>query len=388
MHKQREKEKAVSIEDFVLAAALRDDMQEMQRTLDVESEALFSSKSALARVDKEMVAMVLAAWTKIPVTRLSSGETDSLLRLEEQLHKRVVSQDEAIKAVSKAIRRSRAGVKDPKRPIGSFLFLGPTGVGKTELAKALAEILFLDENNIVRFDMSEYMEKHTVSRLIGAPPGYVGYGEGGQLTEAVRRKPYSIVLFDEIEKAHQDVFNILLQVLEDGRLTDSRGRNADFKNTVIIMTSNVGSGHFKNVANKRMGFALTTGDTENTDRIKKLVMDDVGKLFRPEFLNRIDETIVFEALQDKDLVEIVRIMTSQLRKRLEEKDIALDITDSAYAELIKNGRDLKYGARPLRRAIQNMLEDEISDRLLKNELHTGTTLTVDALDGKLVFTQE
>ncbi len=386
MHKQREKDRAVSKEDFALAAALRDEIKDIQSLLEAESVLLSSEKSAPARVDRELVANVLAAWTKIPVTRLSSGETESLLHLEEQLHKRVISQENAIKAVSKAIRRSRAGVKDPKRPIGSFLFLGPTGVGKTELAKALAEALFLDENNIVRFDMSEYMEKHTVSRLIGAPPGYVGYGEGGQLTEAVRRKPYAIVLFDEIEKAHQDVFNVLLQVLEDGRLTDSRGRNVDFKNTVIIMTSNVGSAHFKNTTVKKMGFAMGEG-ASSSDTLKKMVMEDVRKLFRPEFLNRIDEIIVFEALQDSDLVSIVRIMTSHLRERLLEKNISLELTEAAYEEIIKTGRDLKYGARPLRRAIQNLLEDGISDRLLKNELHEGATLTVDVQAGKLVFTQ-
>ena len=384
--KQREKEKAVAAEDFTLAAGLRDEVAVLQQALEAESRSQSSINRDQAVVDEQRVAAVLSAWTKIPVTALTEGETENLLNLEQQLHKRVVGQHEAVVSVARAIRRARAGVKDPKRPIGSFLFLGPTGVGKTELAKALAEAIFLHENNIIRFDMSEYMEKHTVSRLIGAPPGYVGYGEGGQLTEAVRRKPYAIVLFDEIEKAHPDVFNILLQVLEDGRLTDSRGRNVDFKNTVIIMTSNVGSTHFKNSQARKMGFALEDAQ-ENAQNVKKMVLEDVRKLFRPEFLNRIDEIIVFDSLKDEDLINIVRTMTAHLQERLTEKGIDMQLSDSAYDEIIKNGRDLKYGARPLRRAIQNLLEDAISDMLLKNELREGLELQVDCKDGKLSFTQ-
>lgn len=383
-HKQREKEKAVAAEDFTLAAGLRDEIIQLQDLLLAESIVDKALNHVEATVDAEMIASVLAAWTKIPVTRMTQDESQRLINLEQELHKRIISQDDAVKAVSRAIRRARAGIKDPKRPIGSFLFLGPTGVGKTELAKALAEVMFESESNIVRFDMSEYMEKHTVARLIGAPPGYVGYGEGGQLTEAVRRKPYAIVLFDEIEKAHGDVFNVLLQVLEDGRLTDSRGRVVDFKNTVIIMTSNVGSQHFKSAGAKRLGFA-TDSSAQMSDHVKKLVMDDVRKMFKPEFLNRIDDTVVFEALTDDDLKEIVRTMTAQLKGRLAEKDIVLELTDGAYEELIKNGKDLKYGARPLRRAIQNMLEDEISERLLSNKLQSGSKLKVDSEEGKLVF---
>ena len=383
-HKQREKEKAVASEDFTLAAALRDEVIQLQDLLLAESVVDKAVSKVNANVDSELVANVLAAWTKIPVTRMTEDESARLVNLESELHKRIISQNDAVKAVSKAIRRARAGIKDPKRPIGSFLFLGPTGVGKTELAKALAEVLFESENNIVRFDMSEYMEKHTVARLIGSPPGYVGYGEGGQLTEAVRRKPYAIVLFDEIEKAHGDVFNVLLQVLEDGRLTDSRGRVVDFKNTVIIMTSNVGSQNFKSSEVKRLGFA-TEGAEQMVSHVKKLVMDDVRKMFKPEFLNRIDDIVVFESLTDDDLKEIVRAMTAQLTARLAEKNITLELTDEAYAELIKNGRDLKYGARPLRRAIQNLLEDEISDRLLRAQLHSGSKLQVDCQQGALVF---
>lgn len=383
-HKQREKEKAVAAEDFTLAAGLRDEIVKLQDLLLAESIVDTAVNKTVATVDAELVATVLAAWTKIPVTRMTQDESKRLINLETELHQRIISQNDAVTAVSKAIRRARAGVKDPKRPIGSFLFLGPTGVGKTELAKALAEVLFESENNIVRFDMSEYMEKHTIARLIGSPPGYVGYGDGGQLTEAVRRKPYAIVLFDEIEKAHGDVFNVLLQVLEDGRLTDSRGRVVDFKNTVIIMTSNVGSRNFKNSEVKRLGFA-TEGAEQMSNHVKKLVMDDVRKMFKPEFLNRIDDIVVFEALTDEDLKDIVRAMTKRLQARLAEKQISLELTDAAYNELIKAGKDLKYGARPLRRAIQNLLEDEISDRLLREQLQAGNKLQVDCTEGKLVF---
>lgn len=382
--KQRDKEKAVQEEDFALAASLRDEINLLQQKLDKERITQNKENRKYSKVDAELIATVLSAWTKIPVTRLTQGESDRLLKMEDELHKRVISQDEAVQAVSKAVRRARAGVKDPRRPIGSFFFLGPTGVGKTELAKALAEILFDSENNIIRFDMSEYMEKHTVSRLIGAPPGYVGYSDGGQLTEAVRRKPYSLVLFDEIEKAHTDVFNVLLQVLEDGRLTDSRGRVVDFKNTVIIMTSNVGSQHFKNADSRKLGFA-TDSSAQAATNTKKLVMDDVRKMFRPEFLNRIDEIIVFDSLKDTDLVNIVKTMVAQLQTRLADKNIKIELTEAAFGEIIKNGKDLKYGARPLRRAIQKLLEDEISDMLLKGSLPPKSVLSVDAEAGKLKF---
>lgn len=384
--KQQEKERAVKAEDFAQAAKLRDEVLALQEKLEKEQGLQNKDNRKNSKVDAELIANVLSAWTKIPVTRLTQGESERLLNLEARLHERVISQNEAVQAVSKAIRRARAGIKDPKRPIGSFLFLGPTGVGKTELARALAEVLFANENSIVRFDMSEYMEKHTVSRLLGAPPGYVGYADGGQLTEAIRRKPYSIVLFDEIEKAHTDVFNVLLQVLEDGRLTDSRGRIVDFKNTVIIMTSNIGANHFKSSEGRRLGFA-TESSQQAASNVKKLVLEDVRKLFRPEFLNRIDDIIVFDSLQDTDLINIVKTMIKQLQTRLLEKEIKLELTDAAYQEIIKNGKDLKYGARPLRRAIQRLLEDELSDKLLKGELQSKKTLQVDCQEGKLSFAQ-
>ncbi|MDD2503550.1 MAG: AAA family ATPase, partial [Clostridia bacterium] len=306
---------------------------------------------------------------------------------EEILHKRVIGQDEAVKAVSRAIRRARAGLKDPKRPVGSFIFLGPTGVGKTELCKALAEALFGDEEAMVRLDMSEYMERHTVSRLVGSPPGYVGYDDGGQLTEAVRRKPYSVVLFDEIEKAHPDVFNILLQILEDGRLTDSQGRTVDMRNTVLVMTSNVGA----NTLGRQSTIGFTSTDDMKATEYEKMkdnIMADLKKTFRPEFLNRIDEIIVFHTLEDEDLKQIVRLMIDNVAKRLAEQEIYLEVSEAAQAYMTKEGFDVNYGARPLRRIIQRMIEDNLSEEILAGRIQIGDTVQVDFGDEKLVFNKK
>ena len=336
-------------------------------------------------VTEEDIAAVVAIWTGIPVRKLAEEETERLLKMEEVLHKRVVGQDEAVKAVGRAIRRASAGLKDPKRPTGSFIFLGPTGVGKTELARALAEALFGDENAMIRLDMSEYMEKHAVARLIGAPPGYVGYEEGGQLTDKIRRRPYSVILLDEIEKAHYDVFNILLQVLDDGRLTDSQGRTVDFKNTVIIMTSNVGSKHLKQDT-ATLGF-LAEDAAADAKSAKNGVMEEVRRTFRPEFINRVDELIVFEPLTDEDLTKIVDIMLKDVAGRLTDREIILNVSSGAKASLLKEGKDFEYGARPLRRAIQKMVEDEISELLLREKLAKGVTIAVEAdAEGKLLFT--
>ena len=343
-------------------------------------------------VTEDDIAKVVAGWTGIPVTRLTEDESQRLLKLEETLHQRVVGQDEAVAAVAKAIRRSRVGLKDPKRPIGSFLFLGPTGVGKTELCKTLAEAMFGDENAMVRIDMSEYMEKHTVSRLIGSPPGYVGHEEGGQLTEKVRRKPYSVVLFDEIEKAHEDVWNILLQILEDGVVTDSQGRRVDFKNTVIVMTSNVGA---RNITadGAKLGFDGKEKDETESDearfaRIREAVMTDLKHTFRPEFLNRIDEIIVFRQLTQENIVEIARRMLAVTGKRMAQQGITLAMDDDAVEALAKDGFDPQYGARPLRRAIQNQVEDVVAEQMLEGQLKSGDTARICLRDGKVVIAKE
>jgi ATP-dependent Clp protease ATP-binding subunit ClpB len=322
-------------------------------------------------VTEEDIAQVVSSWTGIPVSRLQEGERAKLLRLEEHLHQRVIGQDAAIKAVANAVRRARAGLQDPNRPIGSFIFLGPTGVGKTELSRALAEFLFDDENATIRIDMSEYMEKHTVARLIGAPPGYVGYEEGGQLSEAVRRRPYSVVLFDEIEKAHQDVFNVLLQVLDDGRITDGQGRTVDFKNTVIIMTSNIGSQYIT--------------EEESSEARSRLVMDALREHFRPEFLNRVDEIIIFDRLTDEDLKKIVEIQLARLTKRLAQQNITLKLTDSAKTVIAREGYDPVYGARPLKRAIQHLLLDPLSINVLEGKFGEGQSIIADAKNGKIEF---
>ena len=388
---KKEKEAAVTSQDFEKAAKLRDEEQSLLKEIgDKRSIAKEKSDQKLI-VTEEDIAAVVAQWTGIPVAKIAEEESETLLHLEEELHKRVVGQDEAVTAVAKAVRRARAGLKDPKRPIGSFLFLGPTGVGKTELARALASSLFGDESAMIRLDMSEYMEKHTVSRLVGAPPGYVGYEEGGQLTDAVRRKPYSVILLDEVEKAHADFFNILLQVLDDGRLTDSQGRTVDFRNTVIIMTSNLGAKALhKNspelgfLAAKKSDFNVDENKEIEFKEAKKSVMDAVKRHFRPEFLNRIDEMIVFHPLTGEDLKEIVTILMSDVTKRLGERDLQLEITPEAMKLLVKEGSDFTMGARPLKRAIQRLIEDPVSDLILKGDAKEGKIIKADAKDNDLV----
>ena len=389
----REKTEAVAAQDFEKAAQLRDIEKNYQEQVEIERDN-WRKQLAQTRgnVTADDVAKVVAGWTGIPVTRLTEDESMRLLKLEEKLHQRVVGQDEAVNAVAKAIRRSRVGLKDPKRPIGSFLFLGPTGVGKTELCKTLAEAMFGDENAMVRIDMSEYMEKHTVSRLVGSPPGYVGHEEGGQLTEKVRRKPYSVVLFDEIEKAHEDVWNILLQILEDGIVTDSQGRKVDFKNTIIVMTSNVGA---KNITADaaRLGFdGSEKGEKESEevrfDRIRDAVMADLKRTFRPEFLNRIDEIIVFRQLTEDNIRQIARRMLDVTGARMAQQGITLAADDDAVAELARDGFDPQYGARPLRRAIQSMVEDAVAEKMLEGQLKSGDTAHVRLRDGKVVIESE
>jgi len=378
---RKEKDAAVQSQEFEEAAALRDKEQKLREELDSTKKDWKERQGKLnMEVTQEDIAHVVANWTGIPVLKLKEEETERLLKMEDILHDRVIGQDEAVKSVARAVRRARAGLKDPKRPIGSFIFLGPTGVGKTELARAVAETLFGDEDAMIRVDMSEYMEKHTTARLVGAPPGYVGYDEGGQLTEKVRRKPYSVILLDEIEKAHPDVFNILLQVLDDGRLTDSKGRTVDFRNTVVIMTSNVGASMIKK--NSSLGF--TTNDSEKKYQdMKDKVMDELKRSFRPEFLNRIDEIIVFHSLEQEHIEKIVTLMTEDLRKRLVEQEIDFKLSEEAKKILAKEGFDPAYGARPLRRAIQRNIEDRLSEELLKGTITKGDTVQIDAEDGKL-----
>ena len=389
----REKNDAIAAQDFEKAAQLRDIEKDYQEQVDIERENWRKSLSQnRGTVTADDIANVVAGWTGIPVTRLTEDESMRLLKLEEKLHQRVVGQDDAVTAVAKAIRRSRVGLKDPKRPIGSFLFLGPTGVGKTELCKTLAEAMFGDENAMVRIDMSEYMEKHTVSRLIGSPPGYVGHEEGGQLTEKVRRKPYSVVLFDEIEKAHEDVWNILLQILEDGVVTDSQGRKVDFKNTVIVMTSNVGARNITADAAK-LGFDGKEKDEKESEdarfaRIREAVMADLKHTFRPEFLNRIDEIIVFRQLTQENIVEIARRMLAVTGGRMAQQGITLQADDDAVTELARDGFDPQYGARPLRRAIQSMVEDAVAEQMLEGKLKSGDTARIRLQDGKVVIEAE
>jgi ATP-dependent Clp protease ATP-binding subunit ClpC len=379
---RKEKDASVQSQEFEKAASLRDSEQRLREKLE-ETKKNWQEKQGQENneVTVEDIADVVASWTGIPVSRLAQTETDKLLKLEEILHSRLIGQEEAVIAISKAVRRARAGLKDPKRPIGSFIFLGPTGVGKTELGRALAEAMFGDEDAMIRIDMSEYMEKHSTSRLVGSPPGYVGYEEGGQLTEKVRRKPYSVILLDEIEKAHPDVFNILLQVLEDGRLTDSKGRTVDFRNTVLIMTSNVGAQSLK--SNKYVGFNIQDGE-QNYKDMKGKVMEELKKAFRPEFLNRIDEIIVFHALEKKHLREIVSLMSDQLVKRLKEQNIDIGLTDAAKDKISEEGYDPEYGARPLRRAIQKHIEDRLSEELLKGNVLTGHKVMIDVENGEFV----
>lgn len=383
---RKEKEAAVKNQEFEKAADLRDKEKEFENELDDIKENWQQKKGRSDTVvTAEDIATIVSSWTGIPVTKLAEEETQKLLRLEEELHKRVVGQDEAINAVSEAVRRARAGLKDPKRPIGSFVFLGPTGVGKTELARTLAETMFDDEDAMIRVDMSEYMEKHAVSRLVGSPPGYVGHEEGGQLTEPVRRRPYSVVLFDEIEKAHPDVFNILLQILEDGSLTDTHGRKVDFKNTVVIMTSNVGADFIEKQS--QLGFKAEADEHEEYENMKGKVMSQLRKTFRPEFLNRIDETIVFHSLNREHIKEIVDLMLDDLRERLDEKGIEIEVTEAAKEKLVEEGYDSEFGARPLRRAIQRMIENQLSTRLLAGEIGEGENVRVDEEEGELTFSK-
>ncbi len=382
-----EKDAAVKAQDFEAAAKLRDQEKEQQQLLDAARKKWDDSRAGTHRsVTAEDIAEVVSGWTGVPVTSLTETESERLLKMEEILHKRVIGQDEAVSAVSRAIRRGRVGLKDPKRPVGSFLFLGPTGVGKTELCKALAEAVFGDENAMIRVDMSEFMEKHTVSKLIGSPPGYVGYDEGGQLTEKVRRKPYSVILFDEIEKAHEDVFNIMLQIMDDGILTDSQGRKVDFKNTIIVMTSNIGA---RNITDKRAAFGFTDGNEKTGEKsqeeIRSLVMKDLKSTFRPEFLNRIDDIIVFSQLTREDIRKIAANMLVVVKKRLEGIGIALSISEDALDKLAEQGFDPIYGARPLRRKIQSVIEDTAAEKLLDGTFKAGDKAEAVLDDGKIIL---
>ena len=385
---EKEKASAINEQDFERAARLRDEQKELQTKLDdAKKKWQEQQKGNSGEVTAEDIAKIVSEWTGIPVVQLTKEESERLLNMENVLHERVIGQSEAVTAIAKAIRRGRVGLKDPKRPVGSFIFLGPTGVGKTELCKALAEAMFGDENAMLRLDMSEYMEKHTVSKLIGSPPGYVGFEEGGQLTEKVRRKPYSVVLFDEIEKAHPDVFNMLLQILEDGRLTDSQGRTVDFKNTIIIMTSNVGA---RLITEKQssLGFNSENENAEESEKkdIKELVTGELRKVFRPEFLNRVDDIIVFNKLNKDEIKQIAVKMLKTLENRLDKMNIKISFTDNAVSEIADKGFDENYGARPLRRAIQNEIEDPLSEQMLEGKVKNGAVVTCDFADGQFTFT--
>ena len=373
---RRDKEAAIEAQEFEKAANLRDTERQLtNKKRDLEEQWRSGESGERPEIGEEEIADIVSMWTGIPVVKLTEAETQKLMRMEDELHKRVIGQHAAIEAVSKAIRRSRAGLKDPKRPTGSFIFLGPSGVGKTELGRTLAEFLFGDEEAMVRIDMSEYMEKHSVSRLVGSPPGYIGYDEGGQLTEAVRRKPYSVLLLDEIEKAHPDVFNILLQILEDGRLTDSQGRTVDFRNAIVIMTSNVGAAEIA----KNTGIGFTVGDETGVsyDDMKTRIMSELKKVFRPEFLNRIDEVIVFHKLAKDEIKEIVDLLLKRIRESLAEQELSLNLSDDAADLLVEKGWDPSMGARPLRRAIQRYIEDPLADEVLAQSMEPGSTVEVD-----------
>lgn len=379
-----DKEAAVSNQEFELAAQLRDKEDELKQKYEESARNIQLSYENLPVVDSEVIAEVVSAWTGVPVTQLTAEETERLLKMEEELKQRVIGQEEAVKLIAKSIRRARAGLKDPRRPIGSFIFLGPSGVGKTELAKRVAEFLFGDVDAMIRIDMSEYLEQHTVSRLMGSPPGYVGYGEGGQLTEPVRRKPHSVVLFDEVEKAHPDVLNTLLQILDDGQITDAQGRKVDFKNTVIVMTSNVGADLIRKETT--IGFITRDDAQASYDRMKEKILDEMKKTFRPEFLNRVDETIVFRPLSKEDLSSIVDIMIGDLNQRLSEKDLSLLITDKVKGFLAEKGYDPKFGARPLRRTIEDYIEDPLSEEVLRGKFTSGMGIKADLKKGLIVFT--
>ena len=384
---RKEKEDAIRLQDFEKAAALRDKEKKYKGKLEtVKHQWHTENNSETQRVDEEDIATIVSRWTNVPVEKLTEKESKKLLNLEQILHNRVIGQEEAVKSVSRAVRRARVGLKDPNRPIGSFIFLGPTGVGKTELSKALAEAMFGEQDNMIRIDMSEYMEKHTTSKLIGSPPGYVGYDEGGQLTEKVRRHPYSVVLFDEIEKAHPDVFNILLQILEDGRLTDGKGKTVSFKNTIIIMTSNAGASTIKK--QKAVGFNIAADTDSDYEKMKENVLEELKREFRPEFLNRIDDIIVFQTLQEEDLVKIVDLMLRSVTDRLRQIEINVKFDEESKMFLAKKGFDKVYGARPLRRAITKIVEDKLSEEILKGNITKGTDVYGYMEDGNLVFKNE
>lgn len=382
---EKEKEAAVASQNFEKAAKLRDEQKSLDEKLNTEKEKWHKDNQQGGEVTAEDIAKIVSDWTGVPVVQLTQEESERLLKMEEILHKRVIGQDEAVSAISRAIRRGRVGLKDPKRPVGSFIFLGPTGVGKTELCKSLAEVMFGDENAMIRLDMSEYMEKHTVSKLIGSPPGYVGYDEGGYLTDKVRRKPYSVILFDEIEKAHPDVFNILLQILEDGRLTDSQGRTVDFKNTVIIMTSNVGARIITDHQNSSLGFSSEKEKENSFEEVKSKVIDELKSMFRPEFLNRVDDIIVFNKLNQKDIEQIAGKMLDTLKKRLHGLGVDITFTDTAVKEIAKEGYDPDYGARPLRRAITTKIEDALSEQMLEGKVSKDNKITCDFKDNAFTF---
>jgi len=380
-----EKEEAITNQEFEKAATIRDTEKNLKaKLLNLTEQWKKDNRISSDSVTEEDIAEIVSIWTGIPVKKLEDGDAERLLHLEETLHKRVIGQNEAVTAISKAVRRGRTGLRDPKRPIGSFIFLGPTGVGKTELSRALAESLFGEEKALIRVDMSEYMEKHSISKLIGSPPGYVGFDEGGQLTEKIRRKPYSVVLFDEIEKAHPDIFNILLQILEDGVLTDSQGRKVDFKNTVIIMTSNVGARNITEA--KRLGFnAMEEDSKEKYENIKKNIFEELKKMFKPEFLNRIDDIIVFQQLSKDEIKEITLLLVDNLKKRAENNEIGLEFSDAVIDFIVEKGYDPIYGARPLKRAIQNYIEDAMAEGILSGTILSGQKIKVDIVDGKIVF---
>ncbi|MFG6392939.1 MAG: ATP-dependent Clp protease ATP-binding subunit [Lachnospiraceae bacterium] len=381
----KEKEEAIRNEDYQLAGSIKRRQEEAAAKIKAMRRQMEDERyNSHVTVTEDDIADVIADWTKIPVQKLKESETERLRKLEEILHKRVVGQEEAVNAVSRAVRRGRAGLKDPRRPIGSFLFLGPTGVGKTELSKALAEAVFGKENEIIRVDMSEYMEKHSVSKMIGSPPGYVGYEDGGQLSEKIRRHPYSVILFDEIEKAHTDVFNILLQILEDGHVTDAHGRKVSFKNTIIIMTSNAGAQQI--VSPKHLGFGINEDEETDYKKMKSGVMEEVKRIFKPEFINRIDEVLVFRVLNKDDIKEIVKILLNVFIKRVKEQmDISLEITEAAINHIAESGFDKTYGARPIRRAIQTQIEDSMADKLLSNEIKQGDKAVIDYTGGNIIF---
>jgi len=381
---KKEKDKAIAGQEFEMVAQLRDREEALKLRYEATSKKLEGlPRESYPEVNSEIIAQIASAWTGVPVTQLTQAETDRLLQMEDELKTHVVGQEEAIKVIAKSIRRARAGLKDPRRPIGSFIFLGPTGVGKTELGKRLAEFLFGDIDAIIRIDMSEYLESHTVSRLVGSPPGYVGFGEGGQLTEQVRRRPHSVVLFDEIEKAHPDVMNLLLQILDEGRATDAQGRQIDFKNTVIIMTSNVGADLIRKETS--IGFVTKDDAKSSYDKMKGVVLEELKKAFRPEFLNRVDETIVFRPLFKEDLAVIIDIMVAEINKRLEEKGFMLAVTAKAKKYLVEKSYDPKYGARPLRRTIEEYIEDPLSEQVLRGKFVYGTEIKVDLKQDEMVF---